>query len=98
MVLKILLVCVTLATLRVGLAEVFNIPLNSEAGYKLYWSPNYEQGSIKFEVHLTPSLNKGDWFAVGFSNYGGLTYADYCLVLRDENGHYSIQVGPRKYN
>uniref|UniRef100_A0A8D8RMC2 Tyramine beta-hydroxylase n=1 Tax=Cacopsylla melanoneura TaxID=428564 RepID=A0A8D8RMC2_9HEMI len=77
--------------LQSGFSEVFNIPLNSEASYKLYWTPNYELKSIKFEIHLTPSLNKGDWFALGFSNYGDFTYADYCFVLRDENGHYSIQ-------
>ncbi|XP_017302524.1 tyramine beta-hydroxylase-like [Diaphorina citri] len=70
--------------------DVFDIPLNSH-GYKLFWSPNYDSGWIKFEVHLTPALNKGDWFAIGFSNYGEFSFADYCLVLCDENRHNSIQ-------
>lgn len=71
--------------------DVFDIPLNSH-GYKLFWSPDYDSGWIKFEVHLTPALNKGDWFAIGFSNYGEFSFADYCLVLCDENRHNTIQV------
>lgn len=70
---------------------VFNLPLNSD-GYKLFWSPNYETKSVKFEIHLTPSLNKGDWFALGFSNYGEHTMADYCFVQQGGNGRHSIQV------
>ncbi|KAI5706209.1 hypothetical protein M8J75_005848 [Diaphorina citri] len=70
--------------------DVFDIPLNSH-GYKLFWSPDYDSGWIKFEVHLTPALNKGDWFAIGFSNYGEFSFADYCLVLCDENRHNTIQ-------
>lgn len=57
---------------------VYYISLDSSGNTSLYWSIDYDQKFVTFEIHL--SLRKWDWFAIGFSDYGEFYPADYCIL------------------
>ncbi|KAK6620702.1 hypothetical protein RUM43_010997 [Polyplax serrata] len=60
---------------------VFKIPLNGNGKTNLYWTIDYHKKLLHFEVHLP--LPRISWFAIGFSDYGALNPADFCILWTD---------------
>lgn len=69
---------------------VYYISLDSSANASMYWSLDYNQKYVRFEVHLP--LRKWDWFAIGFSDYGELYPADFCILWTDRKWNTEFQV------
>lgn len=65
---------------------VHTVPLGSEATF--HWRVDLMSKLVKVEIHYTGDRNT--WFAVGFSNYGELKPADYCILWCD--WHQKIQL------
>lgn len=63
------------------LFQVFKIPLNGNGKTNLYWTIDYHKKLLHFEVHLP--LPRISWFAIGFSDYGALNPADFCILWTD---------------
>jgi len=70
--------------------QVYSIPLDSLGHKKLFWTVDYQIRRADFEIHTT--LPPYGWFAIGFSDYGEIAPADYCVLWRDWRGHVSLQV------
>ncbi|XP_001602880.1 tyramine beta-hydroxylase [Nasonia vitripennis] len=58
---------------------VHSVPLGSEASF--HWRVELTTEQIVAEVHY--AAEEYSWFAVGFSNYGELKPADYCVLWVD---------------
>ncbi|XKL67505.1 hypothetical protein PGB90_002996 [Kerria lacca] len=54
------------------------ISLDSSGNISLYWTLDYDEKYVKFEVHSP--LRVWEWFAIGFSDYGEFYPADYCVL------------------
>jgi hypothetical protein len=61
---------------------VFELPLDPGAEYRLFWSLDYPSSLVRFELHI-PKLLYTSWFAIGFSDYGQFTDADFCILWAD---------------
>ncbi|CAD6205683.1 GSCOCG00009965001-RA-CDS [Cotesia congregata] len=59
--------------------SVHSLALGSQS--TLYWRVDPTKEMIQFEIHYTGK--QSGWFAVGFSNRGELTLADYCVLWID---------------
>lgn len=57
--------------------EVYRISLDTANTMNLYWQVNYKTDELSFEVHISRTFG---WFALGFSDYGELFPADYCVL------------------
>lgn len=64
--------------------------MDSSGSLHLLWAVR-QQHLIYFEV-TPPSEYPDSWIAVGFSDRGDLTNADYCFMWTDYNGKLRIQV------
>ncbi|KAK7604848.1 hypothetical protein V9T40_006034 [Parthenolecanium corni] len=67
--------CLGLRDLPEGISY---ISLDPTGNTSMYWSLDYDQQFVKFEIHLP--LRKWEWFAIGFSDYGEFYPADYCIL------------------
>lgn len=70
-----LYLCAGLRDLPEGISY---ISLDASGNTSMYWSLDYDQQFVKFEIHLP--LRKWEWFAIGFSDYGEFYPADYCIL------------------
>ncbi|KAL0275472.1 UNVERIFIED_CONTAM: hypothetical protein PYX00_003309 [Menopon gallinae] len=66
---------------RSGAAEVYSIPLKNDGEAKLYWTVDYAEEVVQFEVHVP--MSQTSWFAIGFSDYGEPESADFCIFWTD---------------
>ncbi|CAB3368735.1 Hypothetical predicted protein [Cloeon dipterum] len=76
---------ILVAIVNVADARVFNIPLDPSGNITLHWLPDYSEEKVTFEVHFHTE-SSAQWLAVGFSDYGETTLADYCLYWVDWKG------------
>ncbi|XP_060803307.1 tyramine beta-hydroxylase [Amyelois transitella] len=53
----------------------------------LKWKVDYSLRKIQFELSLTEKAPPFNWFAIGFSDRGGLENADVCLLWTDYKGN-----------
>ena len=60
---------------------MYKIALKGDNKTNLYWTINYPKEILNFEIHV--SLPKNFWFAIGFSPYGELKLADFCILWTD---------------
>ncbi|XP_043470851.1 tyramine beta-hydroxylase [Leptopilina heterotoma] len=67
--------------------HVYTVPLGSEASF--HWRVDLIDEKIIAEVHYVGEENS--WFAIGFSNYGELKPADYCIIWMDWHRDVKIQ-------
>lgn len=61
-----------------GSKKIFEVPLNYVGDVTLHWMIDYETEEIQYEIHYPLGFAK--WFAFGFSDYGELAPADYCIL------------------
>ncbi|XP_050547587.1 dopamine beta-hydroxylase-like [Daktulosphaira vitifoliae] len=66
--------------------RVYTVPLDESGGMTLYWTLDPSDQSVMFEAHLNVS-SPFDWWALGFSNRGNYTEADFCIMWVDWKGH-----------
>ena len=60
----------------------FQLPLDSEDKYRIFWTLDYKTETATIEVRA--NLDKEtDWFAIGFSDYGNVSNADLCVLWFD---------------
>jgi len=71
--------------------KVFNIPLDPAGNITLHWLPNYPSEEVNFEVHFK-TTSTTQWLAIGFSDFGEIKPADYCLYWVDWKGKARITV------
>ncbi|OTF70185.1 hypothetical protein BLA29_010296 [Euroglyphus maynei] len=71
--------------------STYQINLDIDDHYHLYWSPNYLDETILFELKLKLKTNY-DWFAFGFSDHGSLVNADLCLIWTDKRRRLHLEV------
>lgn len=69
----------------------YEINLDSQDRYHLFWSIDYESETILFELKLKLTTNF-DWFAFGFSDYGLMSNADLCMAWFDKRRFLHFQV------
>ncbi|XP_050547075.1 dopamine beta-hydroxylase-like [Daktulosphaira vitifoliae] len=69
--------------------RVYTVPLDESGGMTLYWTLDPSDQSVMFEAHLNVS-SPFDWWALGFSNRGNYTEADFCIMWVDWKGHTSM--------
>lgn len=60
--------------------RVYNAPLDDTGRSVVYWTVDYAFRSIKFEVHFATDGGHFDWLALGFSDRGNFTGADFCVM------------------
>lgn len=65
--------------------RVYTAPLDDTGRTAVYWTIDYAVRSVKFEVHFAGSKPL-DWLALGFSDRGNHTGADFCLMWVDWKG------------
>ncbi|KAH7642017.1 dopamine beta-hydroxylase-like protein [Dermatophagoides farinae] len=63
--------------------STYQINLDIDDHYHLFWSPDYSDETILFELKLKLQTNY-DWFAFGFSDHGSIVDADLCLIWSDK--------------
>lgn len=67
--------------------RVYTVPLDESGGMTLFWTLDYSSDrSVMFEAHLNAS-SPFDWWALGFSDRGNHTEADFCVMWVDWKGH-----------
>ncbi|XP_054271287.1 dopamine beta-hydroxylase [Macrosteles quadrilineatus] len=67
----------------------FSVPLDSEGLHTLYWTLDYDAGTVSLEVHShVPATS---WIALGFSDYGEITDADLCVLWVDWHGKLHLE-------
>ncbi|XP_044728574.1 tyramine beta-hydroxylase [Chrysoperla carnea] len=65
-------------TISEGHDKIFDLTLDNIGKVKLYWKIDYPNKELQFEIHYYKNFAK--WFAFGFSSYGELAPADYCVL------------------
>ncbi|XP_077500682.1 tyramine beta hydroxylase [Amblyomma americanum] len=65
-------------------ARYFELVLDPESRFRLFWTVDYEAESLTAELKL--ELPPDDWFALGFSDRGDITLADVCVLWADAHG------------
>nr|XP_027199073.1 dopamine beta-hydroxylase-like [Dermatophagoides pteronyssinus] len=63
--------------------STYQINLDIDDHFHLFWSPDYLDETILFELKLKLKTNY-DWFAFGFSDHGSIANADLCLIWTDK--------------
>lgn len=77
--------------------HVYNAPLDDLGQATVYWTVGYAAQTVKFEAHFA-NAGPFDWLAVGFSDRGNHTGADFCLMWRDWKGVTSMLVSRNLVN
>lgn len=70
---------------------VFQLSLDPEDKYHIFWTLDYKSESATIEVR-TQLHSQTDWFAIGFSDYGNITNADLCIFWFDlhQKSHFDV--------
>nr|CAG4647751.1 EOG090X0318 [Moina brachiata] len=68
----------------------YSLILDPDSNYRLYWTPDYENRQIKFQVDIS-RLAAQSWFALGFSDRGDWPGADLCVAWENWKGARIIQ-------
>lgn len=76
--------------------RVYTAPLDDAGLATVYWTVGYADRAVKFEAHFVDA-GPFDWLAVGFSDRGNHTDADFCLTWRDWKGVTGMLVSRKKY-
>ncbi|KAI4495678.1 hypothetical protein M0802_008513 [Mischocyttarus mexicanus] len=84
---KILNIVAFTLSLNDNLNDVHTIPLGSEATF--HWRVDLTSQLVNVEIHYIGDQNT--WFAVGFSDYGELKPADYCILWTDWHQQTQLQ-------
>lgn len=65
--------------------EYFQLQMDPEDRIRLFWSLDYKKqlATIEFRAVLDHPY---DWVAIGFSDYGNSSHADFCMLYYDA-GH-----------
>ena len=71
--------------------NAFQIGLDSQNLYRLFWTIDYQTESLTLEVKTVLKDNY-DWFAIGFSDYGETSGADLCILWFDRKRKLHFQV------
>jgi hypothetical protein len=73
--------------------DVYTIPLDHEGSVSLFWIPDFDHEKVDFELHMKmdKTLNS-PWIAVGFSDYGNMFPADFCIFWTDWKGETHLTV------
>ncbi|XP_075227699.1 tyramine beta hydroxylase [Lycorma delicatula] len=71
------------------LQNFYQIPLDTSGNINLYWTLDYKLKQVNFEVHA--KIKRKQWIAIGFSDYGDLENADYCVLWLNWKGKYKFQ-------
>ncbi|XP_025419900.1 dopamine beta-hydroxylase-like [Sipha flava] len=66
--------------------RVYTAPLDDTGRSVVYWTVDYAFRSVKFEVHFATDGGHYDWLALGFSDRGNFTGADFCVMWVDWKG------------
>lgn len=78
---------------KANYVQTFNIDLDVNSKHRLYWTPDYDDQSVLFEVkYQRRNLASLDWFALGFSADGGVGRSDLCLLWFDKLGKVHLDV------
>uniref|UniRef100_T1IHN5 DOMON domain-containing protein n=1 Tax=Strigamia maritima TaxID=126957 RepID=T1IHN5_STRMM len=56
---------------------IFHVPLDRESQFEFFWDVHYETETVLMEIHS--HVKPDDWLAVGFSDYGEIENADFCV-------------------
>lgn len=72
-------------------ARYFELVLDPQSRFRLYWTVDYEAKSLTAELKL--ELPRDDWFALGFSDRGNVTLADVCVLWADVHGNPHLDDG-----
>ncbi|KAH8034344.1 hypothetical protein HPB51_023348 [Rhipicephalus microplus] len=75
-------------------ARYFDLVLDPESRFRLYWTVDYEAESLTAELKL--DLPSDDWFTIGFSDRGDITLADVCVLWADPHGRPHLEVSTRE--
>lgn len=75
--------------------RVYTAPLDDTGRTAIYWTVDYGSRTVKFEAHFAGSGNPFDWFAVGFSDRGNHSGADFCVMWVDWKGVTGMLVSVR---
>lgn len=71
--------------------STYQINLDIDDHFHLFWSPDYLDETILFELKLKLKTNY-DWFAFGFSDHGSIANADLCLIWTDKRRRLHLEV------
>uniref|UniRef100_T1IHN6 DOMON domain-containing protein n=1 Tax=Strigamia maritima TaxID=126957 RepID=T1IHN6_STRMM len=63
---------------------IFHLLLDRESQFEFFWDVHYETETVLMEIHS--HVKPDDWLAVGFSDYGKIENADFCVFWVDEKG------------
>lgn len=66
--------------------RVYTAPLDDTGRTAVYWTVDYGSRSVKFEAHFAAGGGPFDWLAVGFSDRGNHSGADFCVMWVDWKG------------
>ncbi|XP_050050808.1 dopamine beta-hydroxylase-like [Dermacentor andersoni] len=69
----------------------FDLVLDPESRFRLYWTVDYEAELLTAELKL--DLPSEDWFAIGFSDRGDVSLADVCVLWADPHGRPHLEDG-----
>jgi hypothetical protein len=73
--------------------QTFHSQLDARARVNLYWKIHYENRYLLLEVRARLSNgNARPFVAIGFSDYGNLTDADFCVLWIDKRKRMHFQV------
>ena len=72
-------------------SETYQINLDPRDDFHLFWSPDYDDESLLFELRLK-TRNHLDWFALGFSERGKISNGDFCVLWFDRRGLMHFEV------
>lgn len=72
--------------------HVYTAPLDDTGRTAVYWTVDYGSRSVKFEAHFAAVGGPFDWLAVGFSDRGNHSGADFCVMWVDWKGVTSMLV------
>lgn len=68
---------------------IFHVALKEDNSVTLDWIINYVTEELLFEVHIPSNFG---WYAIGFSDRGGLFPADFCILWYDWEKKLHFQV------
>ncbi|XP_059162618.1 dopamine beta-hydroxylase-like [Physella acuta] len=69
----------------------YQIFLDPDGRYQFQWSVDYTRQVI--DVQLIAQVDADTWFAVGFSDYGDVTFADLAVFWTDKGGNHHFVDG-----
>lgn len=69
----------------------FQSPLDTSDRFRLFWNVDYDSKTVTFEVRAK-LRRPGQWFAIGFSDYGQVPDSDLCILWLDFDSKTHFQV------